>query len=387
MTEELLPIFKSLMKSADKDGNDRLTEEELDKASVSAELHKSAYPLVCALKRNFDAIQKLSKDDGVHEKGISVADVAQLDLVRKQVKEKRVPLDNEYDKLQTSIVITPIGEFLVVKPGNNYLRTNTAKNFDNVRNEAADMVRNTSRQLFADKDPLTSIKPEAVIQGPRMANCYFMSAVASLAATNPKSIRDMIKENKDGTYTVKFPGADKAVSVTAPTDAERFLFAQGSEHGTWPQVLEKAYGVLCDTWSNPWGGGLPQESTNSGSALHHGLRMMSGKWVRKWENTVFSSYASMDKRLAESFSEGTPVTAYIKREIAAMIGAGLGVTKEVTVDGFQMGHEFAITAYKANPSNPKNGLITVYDPLKRESRKITLEKFFDNFSGLAFPDR
>lgn len=383
MSRDLLPVFEEFMKTVDKDSDQRLSEEELDQACANASLHSEAYPLLCALKRNFDAVQKLSIDDGAREKGISAKDIAELDRIRKLTKKGTKLSDDKYDETQTAIVVTPLCDLLVVKPGCSYSRTETAKRVGDVKEAVDKMVDSTSRELFAAKDSLKSIKPEAVIQGPNMANCYFMSAVASLAATKPGAIRDMIQQNKDGTFTVSFPGADKKITVSAPTDSERYLFAQGSPHGIWPQVLEKAYGQLTDTWYNPWGGGLPQEATNSGSSLHHGLRMMSGKWVRKWENTMFSSYSSMDKRLGECFENGTPVTAYIKRDPLAMIG----LASTVTSDGFQTGHEFGVVGYKANSANPSEALITVYDPQKKESKTITLARFFDNFSGLAFPDR
>lgn len=67
-------------------------------------------------------------------------------------------------------------------------------------------------------------------------NCYFLAVLAAVAHNNPQKIVDMIKDNNDGTYTVKF--ARKDVTINAPTDTELGLYAEGK---SWVPVIEKAY--------------------------------------------------------------------------------------------------------------------------------------------------
>ena len=56
-------------------------------------------------------------------------------------------------------------------------------------------------------------------------DCYFLAALASLAQRNPQKIVDMIHDNKNGTYDVKF--SDRTVTINAPTDTELGLYAEG----------------------------------------------------------------------------------------------------------------------------------------------------------------
>ncbi|MBX9724627.1 MAG: hypothetical protein K2X81_24695, partial [Candidatus Obscuribacterales bacterium] len=78
-----------------------------------------------------------------------------------------------------------------------------------------------SNLLYANVDePLKSITPEAIHQG-YIGDCVFEAVLSSMAQSRPALIKEMIKDNDDGTYTVTFPGAsDKPVTVSAPTVAE-----------------------------------------------------------------------------------------------------------------------------------------------------------------------
>jgi hypothetical protein len=70
-------------------------------------------------------------------------------------------------------------------------------------------------------------------------SCWFLSAAIQVARDDPKRIQDMITENKDGTYTVKFPQVDRAITVRPPDPKEGF----STSNGVWMPVLEKAYGT------------------------------------------------------------------------------------------------------------------------------------------------
>jgi len=60
---------------------------------------------------------------------------------------------------------------------------------------------------------------------------------------DPEAVSKMIRDNHNGTYTVKFPGAPgKPQTVFAPTPWERATFSAGG--GEWPLILSKAYRQL-----------------------------------------------------------------------------------------------------------------------------------------------
>ena len=100
-----------------------------------------------------------------------------------------------------------------------------------------------SYSLFAnEKEPIKSVVPSAVQQGV-VGDCYFLGVLGSLAAIAPEKIVRMIHDNKDGTYSVTFPGDTRhPVTAPAPTETELALYAAGSKYGTWAPLLEKAYG-------------------------------------------------------------------------------------------------------------------------------------------------
>jgi hypothetical protein len=80
-----------------------------------------------------------------------------------------------------------------------------------------------------------------VIQGEVLGDCYFLSSVASLAKEDPNAVKKMIHDNRDGTYTVTFPGDQShPVTVEAPTADETTQFA-ADQNGALAAVLEKAH--------------------------------------------------------------------------------------------------------------------------------------------------
>ncbi len=69
-------------------------------------------------------------------------------------------------------------------------------------------------------------------------SCFVLSPMNAMLEKNPNAIKNMIRDNKDGTSTVTFPGAkDKPVTISNPTDAERLTYSSGSQSA----IIEKAY--------------------------------------------------------------------------------------------------------------------------------------------------
>jgi hypothetical protein len=83
------------------------------------------------------------------------------------------------------------------------------------------------------------VTPEAVRQG-KLGSCYFHAVVAALAQSNPGTIKSMIRENSDGTYTVQF--ADGKKENAYPEDI-RYSRQSGYDlsQGLWVAVLFRAY--------------------------------------------------------------------------------------------------------------------------------------------------
>jgi len=84
-----------------------------------------------------------------------------------------------------------------------------------------------------------------------IGDCFLAAALAAVAGTNPSAITGAIKDNGDGTYTVRFynldwSGSKKAESITVdadlPMNGDAPAYAKSTESlELWPSILEKAY--------------------------------------------------------------------------------------------------------------------------------------------------
>jgi hypothetical protein len=122
---------------------------------------------------------------------------------------------------------------------------------------------------------IAGIKPEDVQQG-NLNDCFFLSALAALAKQRPESIPKMIKDNNNGTYTVKFPGAVMEVTVSKPTEEELQKYSHNGENGsTWAAVLEKAYAKYMDKLI-PVNTGGERSKIDKGGLLSMGIGTVTG---------------------------------------------------------------------------------------------------------------
>lgn len=91
--------------------------------------------------------------------------------------------------------------------------------------------------------------PSDVKQSLLLNNCFMLSSLAGIVASKPDYIRESMKDNKDGTVTVRFynnEGLPHYVRVKKTTRSFGVdLYASSS---TWVQILEKAYVVFCNTY-------------------------------------------------------------------------------------------------------------------------------------------
>lgn len=145
-------------------------------------------------------------------------------------------------------------------------------------------TRDTSNKPLFGADG-KGIKAEAVMQGDDNT-CFFMSPLASVAKYSPDTIKNSIKQNQDGSFTVTFAGAkDKPQIVPPLTVEEQKQFARVGENGTWPAVILKAFGQYLK--NNPderdkilghsagWFLNSPQEYADKGKASEV-LRLLTG---------------------------------------------------------------------------------------------------------------
>lgn len=108
---------------------------------------------------------------------------------------------------------------------------------------------------WGGKSPEESISAAAIDQGGH-PDCFFESALASLANTKKGKamIQNMVTANDDGSYTIKFPGADNPVTVSKQDIAD----SGTTNREPWARAMEAAFlKYNSQTWhGNPITNGL-----------------------------------------------------------------------------------------------------------------------------------
>jgi hypothetical protein len=154
----------------------------------------------------------------------------------------------------------PLTEYVKSKNGHE---VQTGKKYTDAQLLPVDLYVSAERQkLYADpKHPLASIKAISVEQT-ELGDCYFEAPVAEEAKIDPKRLVAMVRDNHDGTLTVKFPLSDPTfpsdvpfdkrptvdVTVEAPTAPEMYTFNRPFDkkqnNGYWSSVFENAHRYL-----------------------------------------------------------------------------------------------------------------------------------------------
>lgn len=236
-------------------------------------------------------------------------------------------------------------------------QTSTAEGL-NVMNWAyrRDLNEVNSKVYANEADPLKSIVPEACVQPIGVGNCHFVAAMASLAALNPARIKEMITDNKNGTFTVTFPG-QKPVTVNAPTRGEMLYYEMPSKNGTWTAVLMKAFGKF----SSP--GAARDMEGAGGSIAAYGLKILGGHGVDIDQNFL-TTYGTMHSKLEANLKNHRPMIAGINNEFWSLFG--LSDNKEDS-SGLQCGHAYSVLDFSPNPADPQNAMITLRNPYGESS--------------------
>lgn len=202
------------------------------------------------------------------------------------------------------------------------------------------IINNSSHDLWGGAaDPLDNIRPEAITQGV-VGDCQLLSPLAALAQANPESIRDMIKDNHDGTYTVTFPGDPvHPQTVPAPTDADLSEYAHGDQYGTWVSIIEKAAG------QRTAGDGSAHNRARMGQ--NEAFQLLTGRESDR-HYVVLQSDDELQQHLANAHTE--PMTATTRHEMPWSDG-----NEDDT--NIPMGHDYTVTNY-----DPDTGMVTLRNP-------------------------
>ena len=250
-------------------------------------------------------------------------------------------------------------------------------------------------------------KPEDVRQG-QLGDCYFLSSLASIAAQNPAVIREAMRDNRDGTVTVRFYNSskepvyvtvDKSVPQLGKTviDKEtgekrmdyKDAYARQSGGSLWVQLMEKAYtqsglavtgglfraerGSLNSAYGDIEAGQaqktIPQILGTEHGILSGAYKSIGGRsWIER-EGPYTSAELDLAKNLRQALDQGQFVTAGTPDIRTHVTGTALD-QRHATIDGFDTektgltkGHAYSVIGIEE-----ENGkyYITVRNPHAEE---------------------
>jgi hypothetical protein len=201
------------------------------------------------------------------------------------------------------------------------------------------------RELFVEGLPRIS-----AIRQDSTTDCYFLSATGALAQVNPQAIVRLIALNRDGSFTVSFPGRP-AIRVPAPTDSEIATYTIAKD-GLWLSVLEKAYAILrIRLEPNQASTREPLDSVGFRTGSTRVMELLTGHRSRA---IVFPA------------QNHRPLDSSLLAQTRTEIQNALRDRREVTTSNSH--HAYAIVAY-----DPKNDLVTVHNPYDRGGFETWIE--------------
>ncbi len=215
---------------------------------------------------------------------------------------------------------------------------------------------------------------DAMRQG-SLGDCYFLAALGSFIARDPRSLVRMIEENKQDkdvvSYTVTFPGKLGAVTVPRPTDAQVARYSSAGADGLWLTVMELAYAQARagKDEENP----NVQEEIGEGGMTSTGIKALTGTSVNTDLNW-FTRHKTTRARLDAAFREGKIVTAAV------------GFENELNLPTM---HAYSVIAWDgtdvtirnpwgSNPSGAPGSATGVF--------KLTVEKFDEIFFNISYEE-
>ncbi len=378
-----------------------LTNQEREKVDGSPNLTLSSADASRLFEKNFqrldwneDGIVSGDEIDRAMNDGDYKGEDAQLVVLLKEKREDLATLSKDTVPLVETYGVTKkdmqkLSE-IAAKTDKSEDEQKLIDSVDRNLSRSGNKIMDADKHLWgSNSNPIDSIKPEAINQE-KIGDCYFLASVASVAKTKDgkESIKNMIEDNKDGTYTVRFPGDPKPITIDEPTNAELAHGAAAGKDGVWVAVLEKAYAKYHakETGEKPR---YPTEGIDGGQT-DEALALLTGRRVKN-VTTEETSKEDMDKILTKAMNEDRPVTC----EIDDPDDDETEGKKENNSAGLPSGHSYSITGY-----DPETKMVTVRNPWGRGEPKdengnakdgnndgtftMTLDEFYRNFSSVQY---
>lgn len=257
----------------------------------------------------------------------------------------------------------------------------------------------------ADDKDSSGIDPYDIIQG-ALGNCYFMCSLSAIAksAGGPQKIKDMIKYNGDGTYTVKLYRPIKtrtrdelknrsvattvgyeAVDVVVGADVwydnneDNALYARSQDKNEmWPLIIEKAFAKLMGGYDEIDAGfsheayevltGTPRRSYDFSSEMDMALKM-----IEKAHNENMGATLATPPNMAAQ---------YAKDENGNNLRGNAG--ELIMLTDAEDGGERIVAGHAYALDSLDNGIIKLINPHgKNHITKLPLTSMFKYFSRVV----
>ena len=207
---------------------------------------------------------------------------------------------------------------------------------------------------------------EAVQQG-KLGDCYLISALGTIARDNPQFIRDHVRHNADGTWTVTLYKNGFPTEVTVDNKFSKDAATGPQGEPSFVTIYEKAVAVYTgDSYQDIWGG--------TGA---HAMELITGG------KAIWTPSSGHLDDVAADLVKG-PVT--------------VGTIKEPGLSGVAGNHEYMVDTVESrfNPDTGRDELmIHVVNPWRSSAEKgptlgdmwLTEKQYWDNFNTRSVVDR
>lgn len=202
-----------------------------------------------------------------------------------------------------------------------------------------------------------------------IGNCYFMSAIAAVAKTNPEAIRCLIKDKGDGTYDVTLYAKGNRLALKPSvinvkpdfvTDKDgNTIYAHDGDKELWVMLLEKAYAKMNGGYDDIGEGGFTEA----------GLEAITGEDV-----TVYMLYRYTAGEAFELLKKGLSDKKAITAATKGKGEQGMMLEDETVL---YQGHSYSIEAVAG-----KN--IKLRNPWGFDHATVTHEQFKEHFDHFSY---
>lgn len=260
--------------------------------------------------------------------------------------------------------------------------------------------------LYANmQNPLESIKPEFVKQT-SLTNCYFHAPLAAVAKYKPEVILQSIQPQDDGSFMVHFRGEKTPYHVPPLTEAEIIAYAGASQGGTWPGVMEKAYGqylkrhatelglfgafvknftgpvqMVKQYFGSPSNTDCLQQEANGGGLPFEPLTLLTGDKVATDNISFITGIGPIDWLVGLAPDRKNKLYTELDRRLTELrqknLPAVLGTNGHVSTPGLISNHAYSVLDY-----DPQGKLVKLRNPWGKiepySNSKATLDEMLSN---------